>query len=151
MAVAPLLRIAAPPVAPYGGGLRDVVPITNATDPHLGGGVEYDGLFCAHAGLAPGLCDERVTPDPEKSFHNPSVVDGPAIAVYTGVACDILGEPYDQIATTALELAEYYALAKGIWEVFFKPVVAPNILTAGPICIEAAVALAEDWAADNQP
>jgi hypothetical protein len=153
MAVAPLLRIAAPRVAPYGGGLRDVVPITTLADPHLGGGVEYDGVICAHAGLAPGLCDERVTTDPEKGFRNPSIVDGPAIAVYTGVACDILGEPYDTLAAEALDLAEYYALAKGIWEVFFKPIVAPNILTAtsGPLCIEAAVALAEDWAADNQP
>lgn len=151
MAVAPLLRIAAPRVAPYGGGLRDVVPITPLSDPHLGGGVEYDGVMCAHAGLAPGLCDERVTTDPQKSFHNPEHVVGPAIAVYAGVACDIMGEPYDTQAREALELAEFYALAQGIWEVFFKPVVAPNILTTTPVCPELAVAMAEDWAAENQP
>jgi hypothetical protein len=151
MAVAPLLRIAAPRVGPYGGGLRDVVPITPSSDPHLGGGVEYDGVVCAHAGLAPGLCDERVTTDAEKGFHNPESVQGPAIAVYAGVACDIAGEPYDTLAAQALDLAEYYALAQGIWEVFFKPVVAPNILTTGPICVEAAFALAEDWSSENQP
>lgn len=151
MALAPLLRIAAPRVAPYGGGLRDVVPITTLTDPHLGGGVEYDGVICQHAGLAPGLCDERVTTDAEKQFSPPSHVTGPSIAVYTGIGCDILGEPYDALATQALELAEFYALAQGIWEVFFKPVAAPNILGGGPLCVEEAVGLAEDWAAGNQP
>ena len=151
MAVTPLLRIAAPRVAPYGGGLRDVVPITPTSDPHLGGGVQYADVVCAHAGLAPGLCDERVTPDPQKDVHNPEHVEGPAIAVYTGIACDILGEPYDTLAEQALDLAEYYALASGIWQVFFQPVTAPNILTTTPLCVAEAIGLAEDWAAENQP
>lgn len=151
MAVKPALRIAAPRVAPYGGGLRDMVPIVSSADPHLGGGVEYDGVLCAHAGLAPGLCDERVTPDAQKNTHNPEAVEGPAIAVYTGVECDILGEPYDTLASNALEMGEFYALAQGIWEVFFKPVVAPNVLTTAAVCVEEAVAIAEDWAAENQP
>lgn len=141
----PTVAVEAPDVPTPRGGLLDVAPITSVTEHMAAGPVEYVGAPCGPAGLAPGMCCSAVTTDEIKTFDFPPTWCGGPYAVYKAVGCDILGEPYDDMARAALERGEGFAVEKAFRE---EHLAGATVLADG-VCAAEGIGILEQYAGEN--
>jgi hypothetical protein len=142
----PSYEVTAPDVPVMRGGLLDVATIVDEPDAHARSGVRYVTVNCHPAGLAPGQCCEAVTTDDAKVYANPEETCGEPFTVYKGIGCDILGEPYDQLAQDALTRGESVPVENAFYQLFLAG--APQ-LTTDAVCPKVALGLLEQYAGAN--
>lgn len=141
----PTVSVAAPDVPTPRGGLLDVAPVSDVTEHMAAGPVEYVGAPCGPAGLAPGMCCSAVTTDDTKTFDFPPTWCGGPYAVYKAVGCDILGEPYDDLARAALTRGEGFAVEKA----FREEHLTGAVVLADGVCAAEGIGLLEQYAGEN--
>lgn len=117
MAGCPRLRVPAPAITPYSGGLFSaaITPETPNEDDWRCG-VEYWTEACADARGWPADCQDNPPPKEPRAVR--SLVRGDPFVVYAGPECDLVGSTLQQIrqsAITALQLGEQRAVERAFW------------------------------------